>query len=381
MHKTMLPLMAAALVFGAYAAHAEDAKVRAAVAARTTTGLTPVEINHVYWVPTEAIPAAEVEANKEVVLDWWRQYWDRADTEHWRNWLSPSFVNHDPREPLHGGQALTDFLVRSRPNGGKGSGFGPGGGQTAPQSFALADGNLVLIVHSPMGWDIKNPPAGADPLTSLAGNIVRVDGGRVQEWWYLGATQAGGPPRGAPPPGGAAGGPPPGGPPPGAPAVKQPGSDGVDLAAGSTRIVDHQGTPIIYDSGKSSAATQAANKKLVQAWLDDFWLNQNYDAWPKYLTADFRDHDPSQPAVGAKALVDYLRASPTEGAKKGQAAAHLFILAEGDLVFVGGAAESATSFDPDVQPKAVTGNIIQVKNGKIVAWWAIGGGIDASVRQ
>jgi predicted SnoaL-like aldol condensation-catalyzing enzyme len=132
-------------------------------------------------------------------------------------------------------------------------------------------------------------------------------------------------------------------------------------------------------SGKPDTAREEANKKLVMDWLHGFWAQQQFDQWPKWMAPDFRNHDPREPAVGAQALADWLRGQiakhPERAPKKGQAEpAHLFFMADGDLVAVLGSPSADQSYDPSQPIKGIAGNVIRVKDGKIVEWWYIGGG-------
>lgn len=138
-------------------------------------------------------------------------------------------------------------------------------------------------------------------------------------------------------------------------------------------VVD--GALIMIPSGKKSLAREEANRRLVLEWFDDFWNKGNFDNWPKFLAADFRNHDPAEPKVGAQALVDWLNqrvkqsghGKPPPRSMPG----HLFVIADGDLVFVAHMGEP--NIDPHVDPAATfAGNILRVKNGKIVEWWYTG---------
>lgn len=178
-------------------------------------------------IPSGKKDTAKEEANKKLVLDWWREFWDRGHTDQWAKWMAPDFINHDPREPPKGAQALVDFLKKDGPgapgaragaNGGAAPGAGPGEGtgvrgQIQAQLFAIADGDLVFIAHSPRGFDPKNPGAyKGDPAASFGGNVVRVKDGKIVEWWFTGGGGGGGaPPAGAPGNGAPPGGAPPGG--------------------------------------------------------------------------------------------------------------------------------------------------------------------------
>ncbi|MGC3980867.1 MAG: nuclear transport factor 2 family protein [Steroidobacteraceae bacterium] len=132
---------------------------------------------------------------------------------------------------------------------------------------------------------------------------------------------------------------------------------------------------VVIPSGKKDSKKEEANRKLVLEWFDDFWNKGNFDNWPKYMSADFRNHDPAEPAVGAQALVDWLNARSKESGRGKPAPkdpyAKLFVMADGDLVFVSHMPN--INMDPNVDPaKTFAGNILRVKNGKIVEWWFTG---------
>lgn len=132
---------------------------------------------------------------------------------------------------------------------------------------------------------------------------------------------------------------------------------------------------VIIPSGKKDAKKEEANRQLVLEWFDDFWNNGNFDNWPKYMDPNFRNHDPAEPAVGAQALVDWLNARSKESGRGKPAPkdpyAKLFVMADGDLVFVSHMPN--INMDPNIDPaKTFAGNILRVKNGKIVEWWFTG---------
>ncbi len=134
--------------------------------------------------------------------------------------------------------------------------------------------------------------------------------------------------------------------------------------------------PAIYvPSGSASVDKQAANKQLVLDWLHDFWQGGDFAAWPKYMKADFRNHDPREPKVGAQALVDWLR-DRMKGKKMKFPQpdhAHMFLIADGDLVFVGGDPKTDKGgYSVDDQFSNIAGNIIRIEDGKIAEWWYVG---------
>jgi predicted SnoaL-like aldol condensation-catalyzing enzyme len=151
------------------------------------------------------------------------------------------------------------------------------------------------------------------------------------------------------------------------------------LAARAAVAQDSASFKVWVPSGKPDVAKQEANKQLVMDWLQGFWSNQEFDQWPKWMAADFRNHDAREPPVGAQALADWLRArmaqNPAMAPKKGQPpAAHLFFMADGDLVAVLSSPSVSHGYDPAQQVSGVAGNVIRIKDGKIAEWWFIGGG-------
>ena len=355
-------LLCAALAQPAFAQ--SQSKLDAARAAGSTSGLTGIEAARLTWIPSGPTSAYIANQTKSTVLAWWRTFWDMGQDQDPLSTMAASYTNHDPREPEYGPQNLVNFLHKDRPPGAQTN--APGGVRKAqPQMFAIADGDLVFIAHAPMNFDPAHPPAGVDPGAQVAGNLVRVQDGKIaEEWFFSGA---------APGAGGV------GADIPGAPVRQktvQPGADKIDITAGSIRPANDDGTEILYDSGTSSVEQQAANKKLVLDWEEDFWINRNFSNWPKYMKADFRNHDPREPAVGAQALVDWLTArmaaNPGKAPKKGSGHPHLFLLADGDLVFIGGSPETSQHFDPKAQIGKMSGNILRIENGKIAEWWFVG---------
>ena len=339
-------------------------KLDAARAAGSPAGLTGAEAARLIWVPSGPTSAYISNQTKSVVLAWWRNFWDLGQDQDPLSTMAASYTNHDPREPEYGPQNLVNFLHKDRPPGA--SSNAPGGARKVqPQMFAIADGDLVFIAHAPANFDPAHPPAGVDPGAQVAGNLVRVQDGKIAEEWFF---------SGAPPGAGGVGADIPGA--PRRQQTTQPGADKIDVAAGSIRPAVDDGTTILYDSGTSTVEQQVANKELVLDWLQDFWSNRDFSGWPKYMKADFRNHDPREPAVGAQALVDWLTtkmsANPKGAPPKGSGHPHLFLLADGDLVFIGGSPETNNHFDPKAQIGKMSGNILRIENGKIAEWWFVG---------
>jgi predicted SnoaL-like aldol condensation-catalyzing enzyme len=140
---------------------------------------------------------------------------------------------------------------------------------------------------------------------------------------------------------------------------------------------------IIIKSGTADISKQQANKQLVLAWLHDFWQGGNFDAWPKYMRADFVNHDPREPLNGAQALVDWLRERMSHNARPMKFPQpdhdHLFLIADGDLVMIGGIpGVDASNYNPDAWMTGISGNILRIQDGKIAEWWYYGGQIPNS---
>jgi len=302
------------------------------------------------WEPAGTADAAQEAANCAVLAAWFKD----AGHPHWAKYMVPDFLNHDPNEPHYGAQALVDLMHRNAMRGGPRAGAGP----TTPvldrglpvKFFVIADGDYVFVAHNPVGYDISNPPPGKDIGASVGGNLNRMKDGKITDWWYFRGISH--------------------------PASGQPGADRIDITKGSTRRADVDGMSLIYSSGATDKVAEAANKKLVLAWLRDFWVDQDYDGWARYMRADFRDHDTREPAEGAQALADRLKARPDfvsdYAIRKGVAHPQLFLLAQGDLVFVGGAPNITDHYDPVAQQWQYGGNIIRVQDGKIAEWWRVG---------
>jgi predicted SnoaL-like aldol condensation-catalyzing enzyme len=156
-------------------------------------------------IPSGRKNTAKEEANKKLVLEWWREFWDRGRIDEWSRWMAPDFINHDPRQPPVGAQALVDWLKAQNVARGGGRGSASEGRAAATpqprkiqaQLFALADGDLVFIAHAPTGFDPQNPSAfTGDPARTFGGNMVRVRNGKIVEWWSTGGVSEA-PPAGA----------------------------------------------------------------------------------------------------------------------------------------------------------------------------------------
>jgi len=153
---------------------------------------------------------------------------------------------------------------------------------------------------------------------------------------------------------------------------------GYQIQARAQTVVTPTPPAVIYvPSGTPDIAKQEANKQLVLDWLHDFWQGGDFNAWPKYMTADFRNHDPREPAVGAQALVDWLRARMAASKRPMKLPQpdhpHMFLMADGDLVFVGGdPSTSKNGYDYSMNFSNIAGNIIRIQNGKIAEWWYVG---------
>ncbi|MGC3980677.1 MAG: hypothetical protein QM808_05405 [Steroidobacteraceae bacterium] len=302
------------------------------------------------WIDAGRGGIAKESINKQTVVGGWLQDPGKA---HWQNFMVSEFLNHDPDEPRVGAQALVD-LMRSGPSAATLATVVSPGAKAKPRFFVIADGDYVAIAHNPANFDMNKPTPGVDPGAHLGGNVFHVVNGKITEWWYY--ANGSGP--------NAAG------------SDQQPGGTQIDISANSMRPDAFGNTPIIYGTGKPVDKDEARNKKLVLAWLKEFWVQQKYGAWSKYMSAEFRNHDVRQPALGAQALADWLLTHPEfksdYALSKGVAHAQLFLLAEGDLVFVLGSPEVNNSFDPQAQIGAMSGNVLRIENHKIVESWHIG---------
>jgi len=304
------------------------------------------------WEPADTATPAQEAANTRVLAAWFKD----AGHPHWAKYMIPNFLNHDPNEPHYGAQALVDLMHRNASRGGTRP--TPAASPTTPvldrgmpvKFFVIADGDYVFVAHNPMGYDINNPPPGKDIGASVGGNLNRMKNGKITDWWYFRGVSH--------------------------PATDQPGADQIDITKNSTRRGDVGGMSLIYSSGPTNKIAEAANKQLVLAWLKDFWVDQNYDGWAHYMAPDFRNHDTREPAQGAQALADWLKSHPDfvsdYAISKGVAHPQIFLLAQGDLVFVGGAPNITDHYDPAAQQWQYGGNIIRIANGKIAEWWRVG---------
>lgn len=304
------------------------------------------------WIPSGSADTTKEQTNKQVVVGGWLQDPGKA---HWQDFMVPEFLNHDPDEPRVGAQALVD-LMRNGMSAGTINTVVQPGTKARPRFFVIADGDYVAIAHLPGNFDLDHPQAGVDPGATVGGNVFHVVNGKITEWWYY--------PNGGSGPGAVT------------TSTPQPGADKIDVAKNSTRPGAFGNTPLAYAVQPTSNEVEAANKKLVAAWLKDFWVDRNYSTWSKYMNAAFRNHDVRLPAQGAQALATWLQANPNFESDyadvKGVAKPQLFMLAEGDLVFVLGSPEAKDKFDPQAQIGVMSGNIIRVQDGKVAEWWHIG---------
>jgi predicted SnoaL-like aldol condensation-catalyzing enzyme len=295
------------------------------------------------WIPAGAGNAATEKRNKDVVVGGWLQDPGKA---HWRDFMVPEFLNHDPDEQRIGAQALVDQMTGGRASTTLAA-IVPPGGLARPRFTVIADGEYVAVAHNPQGFDLDAPAPGVDPGAALGGNVFHVVNGKITEWWFYAGARA-------PAAGGAA------------------AAD----AAGNIRRGVYGNTPLIYAPRPTDEKTEAANKQLVLAWIRDFWVDRHYAAWQRYLGAGFRNHDARFPAQGAAELVTWLGANPDfrseYAVSRGVGRPLLFLLAEGDLVFALDSPEVNDHFDPGAQIASMTGNIFRVADGRIVESWRAG---------
>lgn len=138
----------------------------------------PAQAERKVLVPVNPTSAEVEAANKTLVLDFWRDFFNyRKFDEAAAKYLSPNFVNHDPYEPSNP-KEYADFV---RKDLGKLPPI-----EERPKLFVVAEGDLVIIGEIPRE---------GDPQAKFSANLLRVKDGRIVENWYSGQTVS------APPPG------------------------------------------------------------------------------------------------------------------------------------------------------------------------------------
>lgn len=125
-------------------------------------------------IPSGAKNSKVEEANRQLVLDFWREFFNELKTESWPKYLSKDFVNHDPYEPS-GGQEFADYIK------GNSAKFNRKAGPEKERLFVMADGDLVLIVYPGQNKE--------DPTENVHGNIVRVKDAKITDWWLIGSAE------------------------------------------------------------------------------------------------------------------------------------------------------------------------------------------------
>lgn len=123
-----------------------------------------------FVVPINAASMAQRDANKKLVGDFWDAMFVRKESTA-AQYLSPNLRNHIANQP-----SGAEFASFARQNPGK---------VTAPQIdrplFVMGEGDLVAI-----GFPVELL---SDPGAWYAMNLVRVQDGKIVEWWYSGYPQ------------------------------------------------------------------------------------------------------------------------------------------------------------------------------------------------
>jgi len=114
-------------------------------------------------------------ANKKLVTDFWNAFFNQGNTAAAARYLSPDLKSHVPNTPQ--GTAFADFATKNKAT--------VTSADTSKTLFLLAEGNLVDI-----GFPV---PFDGDPGAWYTQNLVRVENGKITEWWY--SSRAPGAPR------------------------------------------------------------------------------------------------------------------------------------------------------------------------------------------
>ncbi|MGC3981230.1 MAG: hypothetical protein QM808_08235 [Steroidobacteraceae bacterium] len=142
----------------------------------------PLNSNAAILIPSGAKDSKTEEANRTLVLAFWKEFFNEMKPESWPKYLSKDFVNHDPYEPS-GGQEFADYIKANNTR------LNRKAGPEKDRLFVLADGDLVMVIY---------PGNNKEDLTdNVHGNIVRVKDGKITDWWIVGDS---GRPAGTPKP-------------------------------------------------------------------------------------------------------------------------------------------------------------------------------------
>lgn len=267
-------------------------------------------------IPINRTSAAEEAVNKNVVLDFWRDFFNyREFDEGARLYLAPDFRNHDPYEPSNP-QLYADFVRRDL-------------GKVPPiperaKMFVLAEGDLVLLAE-----------LGDASQTRFSANLARIRGGKMVEMWYTGATLD-----------------------------TRSGQALFDKSRENPKAspADLIGRKVLVPVHAASSAQETANKRLVlDFWRDFHDAHRFAQAAGQYLAADFSEHYAGAPSGAADyAVFEQTRLGTSPGSENGK----LFVIAEGDLV-----AFAEIGENPEASFQV---HLLRVSGGRISDHWYSG---------
>jgi predicted SnoaL-like aldol condensation-catalyzing enzyme len=277
---------------------------------------TAAQVQRTVLVSVNKTSAAEEAANKNVVLDFWRDFFNYREFDQGASlYLAPGFRNHDPYEPSNP-QRYADFVRKDL--------------EKVPpiperaKMFVVAEGDLVLLAE-----------LGDASQTRFSANLARVRGGKMVEMWYTGATTD----------------------PPSGQVLFDKSRE--NPKAGPTDLI---GRKALVPLHPSSSAQELANKRLVLDYWRDFYDAHRFEqAAGKYLAADFREHYSGAPSGAADyAAFEKTRLSASRGSETGK----LFVIAEGDLV-----ALAELNEKPEASFQV---HLLRVSDGRISDHWYSG---------
>ena len=275
-----------------------------------------IDVEPVQLIPMAATSAETEVANKKLVLDFWRDFFNyRLFDEGITAYIAPDFTNHDPYEPSDP-QAFAD-VVRSH------LGKIPAIPEKA-KMFIIAEGDLVLIAE--MG-DMSQ--------TEFSANLVRVDNNKMIEMWYSGGAIAGA-------------------------EIENPfDKSRENFKPGPADII---GRKVLVPMTPTSTDQERANKKLVLDFWRDFHNRKLFEqAAGNYLAADFMEHYPAAPSGAVEYAAFYKAGDHSLTTDESEM---LFVLAEGDLVALSEASDDGeASFDI---------HLYRVHDGRITDHWYSG---------
>jgi predicted SnoaL-like aldol condensation-catalyzing enzyme len=257
-------------------------------------------------------------ANKRLAYDMWRTLVDGRDVEASRQYIDENYIQHNPIADtgfaglkayftsLGPPQAIPDRIQR-------------------PLVAILAERDLVV-----MAWVDLHEPANAPPYTTTIFNMYRFQDGKIVEHWDHGTLPEGMTPHNYVPP------------------VINPDYE-TALASGDPQL--------------------AANKRLVYDMWRTLFDGQQVEEAPKYLAADYIQHDPLA-NTGLDGFLTFFRRIARPGPVPATMANFVNIVAEGDKVAL---ATLVTYLDSDGQPYTTTWfDMWRVKGGLLVEHWDTG---------